>query len=538
MESEDDQERSLGDDDTDKDGNLRGFVASDPEELLQEQQDLAAHPEAVQYMEGLRVASCGQAERQRARFNTYLEGLYVVDVLGMKLEHTVCEGRESRRAVLAYKLFARVVCIQGYVCIPFPMEPYIIALSHFSLTLLTHSLPLQDRYAVHKDTQWHFESRLTLFSQTTFSSHWVTRTLETGLKHCLESRPGIALGGAPSGLSSEDGEEDGSPSVSRRSPHPGSSPRGTPRSGGRAGRWKKGQPHLRSHLKVPIKARGYGEKVSDSSDPDSSDEDFIVPDDDVEAVRLKGGSSRLRQRDGSEDVTGPSNAAGNRRLLGRHPAFKSVDEAPGQGLKLSSKRLQVMGEGHSLRSQQSPIRGGSKSKASVGRLRHVGGGKKIKRTGNAPVEDVAISDEDLPRDSEDDDEGETILGLKRQRVSSQAKARHRRFRCIEDENEDVSPRLAVKGSGDGARSGLVQGHGGLRRAPGNAGRPEGSHKRRGSDGDEGKDDGYVLHQSNGEWEFISDGEGRRRHLVHYGYEWHNKCGLCNRKRSATHYLRR
>ena len=89
MESEgSDREQSL-DDDTDEDGNLRGFVASDPEELLQEQQELASHPDAMQFLEGIRVASCGQAERQRVRFGNYLEGLYMVDVLGMKLDQPV-----------------------------------------------------------------------------------------------------------------------------------------------------------------------------------------------------------------------------------------------------------------------------------------------------------------------------------------------------------------------------------------------------------------------------------------------------------------
>ena len=76
----------VSDDDVDEDGYPKGLVPSDPEEAIKERKALAANPDAMQFLEDIRAASQGQADRQRARFGTYLEGLFHRHILGMKLQ--------------------------------------------------------------------------------------------------------------------------------------------------------------------------------------------------------------------------------------------------------------------------------------------------------------------------------------------------------------------------------------------------------------------------------------------------------------------
>jgi len=376
-----------------------------------------------------------------------------------------------------------------------------------------------------------------LFCQSTFSSHWVTRALETSLKHCLERRPSIARGGAPSGLSSEDGggsseDEDGSVDdeegertrkVTRTKPaggtHAASKGGNRNRLGTVSSSLKPGSPvspssgssrlgagrrvrrqslqsppssQRKRRSKALYKARGYGEKVSDSSEPNSSDEDFIAPDEEVEEVE---GLAVARRR---------HRASHNKGRGGEHTRMP-------QGL---------------------PLRGTKESRVSVVRRLH--------RLDSNLHEEPRGEVIDLAQDLEDEDVGVSVKCS----ALSLPPFDHRHPR-IEDEDEVRSVRETSHGSpcrrqrtagGSRPRFGIFARQ---KRSPVTAGagaKGAGASSHRTADNDEGGGEGRKEILENGEWQFTSDGECGRRHIVHYGFEWRNKCGLCNRKRSARHDL--
>ena len=426
----------------------------------------------------------------------------------------------------------------------------------------------------HNRARGRFEDPISAMAQITFSSHWVTQSNETGLKRLLSQLPGIKLGFcAPSDLSSLEGGDEGeeeeeeeaavTPPNRRRRGSPATEDPGSGSNQAMPGRRrscrrpsaalaaaaaaedageeaelpprirrarsrKPATRHAPSSATRPRRAPRLvahgGEKVSESSDPNSSDVSFVVSDDEVEEEGSEGkGRPRLSRKRGKKCSAAGSGAgkkggttgsgAGEHPIRsptgdgpslrvrsGRQAGVSGRTEAGGRLLRRQAdddgREVEGLGAGQWEEEEEAGLQDDVEEPTAV----RFGGG----------VADVHKRRHPFAVISEEEEEGGEIAGTSQPGGADRARAWPQRSEHSEEEEEEEA----------------------------GAGLPDSAERAQAGPQHTEHSEEEQLHErhvhSDGEWSEWS--KGGRRHLVHYAEHWKDKCGLCNRQRSRRHQL--